>query len=188
MPCPEHKGQIQFLAKHKLVAYAFALPAARFSRGRPPRFGSGDTADALVVSQPAVSAALAGLQTRGRRQADRARRTQDPPDRSGPGLRTLRAPRLRAPRRGARERAQRSQGASAGGFGIAAVTTAAEHLVPEMLQTFRAAASRQSASNSTWATTSTCGTACALGSRSGDGRAAAARFAVARRSRRARTR
>jgi DNA-binding transcriptional LysR family regulator len=101
------------------------------------RLGSvGDTAEELVVSQPAVSAALAALQRelnvklterdgRGVRLTDAGRAFE------------LSGRRILALLEEAQREAQAVAGASAGRLRLAAVTTAAEHLVPRMLQSFR---------------------------------------------------
>ncbi len=95
-----------------------------------------ETADALVVSQPAVSAALAGLQREvGVKLTER----------DGRGIRLTEAGkayelsgrRVLALLDDARRRAQEIARGSAGRLRLAAVTTAAEHLVPSMLQMFR---------------------------------------------------
>jgi DNA-binding transcriptional LysR family regulator len=100
------------------------------------RLGSvGATAEELVVSQPAVSAALAGLQ----RELD-VKLTE----RDGRGLRLTEAGRayevsgrrILALLEEAEREAQAVAGAHAGRLRLAAVTTAAEHLVPRMLQRF----------------------------------------------------
>jgi DNA-binding transcriptional LysR family regulator len=101
------------------------------------RLGSvAETADALVVSQPAVSAALAGLQ-----RATGVKLTE----RDGRRIRLTEAGkvfevsgrRLFALLDDAKRRAHEIADMAAGRLRIAAVTTAAEHLVPNMLQTFR---------------------------------------------------
>jgi len=101
------------------------------------RLGSvGDTAEALVVSQPAVSAALAALQ----RELN-VKLTE----RDGRGVRLTEAGRafelsgrrILALLEEAQREAQAVAGASAGRLRFAAVTTAAEHLVPRMMQSFR---------------------------------------------------
>ncbi len=101
------------------------------------RLGSvAETADALVVSQPAVSAALAGLQ-----RAAGVKLTE----RDGRRIRLTEAGkifevsgrRLFALLDDAKRRAHEIADVAAGRLRIAAVTTAAEHLVPDMLRTFR---------------------------------------------------
>ena len=95
-----------------------------------------EAADALVVSQPAVSAALAGLQ-----KALGVKLTE----RDGRGIRlteagkafALSGRRILASLEDARRHAHEIAATQAGRLRIAAVTTAAEHLVPLMLQRFR---------------------------------------------------
>ena len=95
-----------------------------------------ETADHLVVSQPAVSAALAGLQ----REVGVAL-----VERSGRGIRLTPAGRRLAEygRRlfalldEAREQTQAAGNATLGRLRVAAVTTAAEHLVPDLLRRYR---------------------------------------------------
>ena len=95
-----------------------------------------ETADALVVSQPAVSAALAGLQ-----RALGVKLTE----RDGRKIRLTAAGktfelygrRIFALLDEARQRAHELADASASRLRLAAVTTAAEHLVPQLLQRFR---------------------------------------------------
>lgn len=100
------------------------------------RLGSvGATAEELVVSQPAVSAALAGLQ----RELD-VKLTE----RDGRGLRLTDAGRafevsgrrILALLEDAQREAQAVAGTSGERLRLAAVTSAAEHLVPRMLQRF----------------------------------------------------
>jgi DNA-binding transcriptional LysR family regulator len=95
-----------------------------------------EAADALVVSQPAVSAALAGLQ-----RAIGVKLTE----RDGRGIRLTEAGkafelsgrRILAMLEDAQRNAREIAVAAEGRLRIAAVTTAAEHLVPRMLQRFR---------------------------------------------------
>lgn len=101
------------------------------------RLGSvAETADALDVSQPAVSAALAGLQRVAgvkltERDGRRIRVTE-----AGKVF-ELSGRRLFALLDDAKRRAHEIANVAAGRLRIAAVTTAAEHLVPDMLHTFR---------------------------------------------------
>jgi DNA-binding transcriptional LysR family regulator len=101
------------------------------------RLGSvGDTADAMVVSQPAVSAALASLQrTVGARLTERDGRKIRLTE-AGKAF-ELYGRRIFAMLDEAQRRAREVQDASGFRFGIAAVTTAAEHLVPPLLERFR---------------------------------------------------
>jgi DNA-binding transcriptional LysR family regulator len=95
-----------------------------------------EAADSLVVSQPAVSAALAGLQrTVGVKLTER----------DGRGIRLTEAGkafelsgrRIVSLLEDAKRRAREIADASEGRLRIAAVTTAAEHLAPSMLHRFR---------------------------------------------------
>ncbi|MGP6160000.1 MAG: LysR substrate-binding domain-containing protein [Vulcanimicrobiaceae bacterium] len=95
-----------------------------------------EAADALVVSQPAVSAALAGLQRAvgvklTERDGRKIRLTE-----SGKAF-ELYGRRIFALLDEAQRRAHELAAESASRLRVAAVTTAAEHLVPQLLQRFR---------------------------------------------------
>lgn len=94
-----------------------------------------ETADALVVSQPAVSAALAALQrTIGVKLTERDGRKIRLTE-AGKAF-ELYGRRIFALLDEAGRSARETADVSASRFGIAAVTTAAEHLVPQLLQRF----------------------------------------------------
>jgi DNA-binding transcriptional LysR family regulator len=95
-----------------------------------------EAADALIVSQPAVSAALAGLQrTVGAKLTERDGRKIRLTE-SGKAF-ELYGRRIFALIDEAQRRVQELADASASRLRLAAVTTAAEHLVPQLLQRFR---------------------------------------------------